>query len=199
MTGPHFFDRVVALVALVLLIPLLVVIALSVRLTSPGPVIFRQVRIGQDGTPFRILKFRTMVNGADRLAPNVSPDGDPRVTSVGRWLRARYLDELPQLVNVLKGDMNLVGPRPETPEYVALYTPQELSVLRVRPGLAGPSTLGNMDEGRRLAAAADPVSYYRTVLLHERVQMDICYLEQKSLTYDLQILIKQVVAIVRSR
>jgi lipopolysaccharide/colanic/teichoic acid biosynthesis glycosyltransferase len=193
------FDRAVALVALVVLTPVLLAVALAVRFSSPGPVLFRQERIGLGGRPFRILKFRTMVDGAERLAENVSPEGDPRVTRVGHWLREWYLDELPQLFNVVKGDMSLVGPRPETPEYVALYTPDERGVLRVRPGLAGPSTLGHMDEARRLAEAADPARYYRTVLLHERVQMDISYLENKSLVYDVRLLFRQVVAIVRSR
>lgn len=193
------FDRAVALVALIVLTPLLMVIALAVKVTSHGPVIFRQERVGLHGRPFEILKFRTMVQGADRLAENVSPEGDPRITRIGRWLRERYLDELPQLLNVLKGDMSLVGPRPETPEYVALYTADERSVLTVRPGLAGPSTLGHMDEARRLAMAADPAQYYRTVLLHERVQMDIHYLAHKSLSYDVRLLFKQAVAIARTR
>ena len=139
-------DRVLSALALVVLLPILLLIAGVVRLSSPGGVIYRQVRVGQGGVPFRILKFRTMVDGADRLAANVSPTNDPRVTPVGRVLRTWYLDELPQLVNVLRGDMRLVGPRPETPEYVALYTPEERRVLEVKPGLVGPSTVGFMDE-----------------------------------------------------
>ncbi|HET9997585.1 MAG TPA: sugar transferase, partial [Nocardioides sp.] len=134
-------DRIVAVTALVLLSPVLVMIAAAVSLSSPGGVIYRQVRVGQGGLPFRILKFRTMVDGADRLAANISPAGDPRITPVGRVLRSSYLDELPQLVNVVRGDMRLVGPRPETPEYVALYTPDERRVLEVKPGLVGPSTV----------------------------------------------------------
>lgn len=196
MTG-QIFDRLVALVSLVVLSPLMALIAVAVRLSSPVPVLFRQVRVGLRGKPFEILKFRTMVDGADRLAENVSPDGDPRITSVGRFLRAWYLDELPQFVNVVKGDMSLVGPRPETPEYVALYTPEERRVLEVRPGIAGPSTLGHMDEAERLASVADPAEHYKNVLLHERVQLDIGYLEKKSLVYDVGLLLRQVVAIAR--
>jgi lipopolysaccharide/colanic/teichoic acid biosynthesis glycosyltransferase len=193
----QLFDRTVALVAVVLLSPLLLVIALAVRLSSPGPVLFRQIRVGLRGRPFAILKFRSMVDGADRIAANVSPDGDPRVTAVGRFLRRWYLDELPQLLNVLKGDMSLVGPRPETPEYVALYTPSERRVLEVRPGLAGPSTLAYMDEAALLASVDDPAAHYRDVLLHERVQLDIGYLEKKSVVYDVGLLLRQVVAIAR--
>lgn len=192
------FDRTVAAVALVVLLPLLAAIALTVRVTSPGPVIFRQVRVGLEGRPFTIYKFRTMVDGAARLAANISPDGDPRITSVGRWLRAWYLDELPQLFNVVKGDMTLVGPRPETPEYVAMYSPEERRVLSVRPGLAGPSTLANMDEAQRLAGATDAAEHYETVLLHERVAVDLCYLGQRSIRSDVALLCRQLVAIARA-
>lgn len=192
------FDRTVAAVALLVLLPLLAAIALTVRVTSPGPVIFRQVRVGLEGRPFTIYKFRTMVDGADRLAANISPDGDPRITPVGRWLRAWYLDELPQLFNVVKGDMTLVGPRPETPEYVALYTPEERRVLSVRPGLAGPSTLANMDEAKRLAGVADATEHYESVLLHERVEVDLRYLGRRSIRSDVALLWRQLVAIARA-
>ena len=190
-------DRTIAFVALVLLSPLLVVVAACVRLTSRGPVIYKQVRVGQHGRLFEIYKFRTMVDGADRLAANISPEGDPRVTRVGEVLRAWYLDELPQLFNVLQGDMGLVGPRPETPEYVALYTPAERRVLTVRPGLAGPSTLGFMDEAAWLADTDDPAGHYETVLLHERVRLDLGYLDKRSLRYDIGLLCRQVIAIAR--
>jgi lipopolysaccharide/colanic/teichoic acid biosynthesis glycosyltransferase len=191
------FDRTVAAVAVIGLSPVLLVIAVAVRVSSPGPVLFRQVRVGRHGRRFEVYKFRTMVDGADRLAANVSPDGDPRVTRVGRVLRSWYLDELPQLLNVLKGDMSLVGPRPETPEYVALYTPAERRVLEVKPGLAGPSTLGFMDEADRLAGVEDPAAHYASVLVHERVRLDLEYLERRSLGYDIGLLFRQVAAILR--
>jgi len=190
-------DRVVAGVALVLLAPVELAIGALVRLTSPGPVLYRQVRIGQGGRAFLILKFRTMVDGADRLGANVSPTGDPRVTPAGCFLRRWYLDELPQLVNVIRGDMRLVGPRPETPEYVALYTPRERRVLDVKPGLVGPSTLAFMDEAERLAAAPEAAAYYERVLLHERVGLDLAYLDRRSSRSDLVLLFRQVAAIVR--
>jgi len=197
VTAQDLVERGLAAVALVVLAPVLLVIACAVKATSPGPALFTQVRIGQDGRPFRIYKFRTMVDGADRLAANVSASGDPRVTRVGRRLRASYLDELPQLANIVKGEMRLVGPRPETPEYVALYDATERRVLAVKPGLVGPSTLGFMDEAERLAAAPDPESYYQDVLLHERVRLDLAYLEGRSTTRDLRILLSQAVAILR--
>jgi lipopolysaccharide/colanic/teichoic acid biosynthesis glycosyltransferase len=138
-----------------------------------------------------------MVVGADRMAANVSATGDPRVTRVGAFLRKSYLDELPQLLNVLRGDMSLVGPRPETPEFVALYTPQERRVLTVRPGLAGPSTLAFMDEADLLATAPDPVAFYTTTVLHDRVRADLTYLERRSIGYDIRLLATQVLSIVR--
>jgi lipopolysaccharide/colanic/teichoic acid biosynthesis glycosyltransferase len=193
----RIFDQVVAVVAVVLLSPLLLAIGLLVMLTSRGPAFYNQVRVGLNGRAFRIHKFRTMVVGADRRAANVSAAGDPRVTRVGRVLRATYLDELPQLVNVIKGDMSLVGPRPETPEYVARYSPEERRVLSIRPGIVGPSTLGFMDEAAVLAEAADPVVHYETVMLHERVRLDLAYLKDQSFSYDVRLLCRQLVAIVR--
>lgn len=190
-------DRIVALLALVMLSPLLALVAVLVRLSSPGPVIFRQTRVGLEGRPFTIFKFRTMVVGADRGEAHVSPDGDPRVTTLGRHLRSWYVDELPQLLNVLKGDMALVGPRPETPEHVALYSAEERRVLSVRPGLAGPSTLGFMDEASLLADVEDPVEHYRSVVLHQRVRLDLTCLERRSPGRDLRILCRQLVAIAR--
>jgi lipopolysaccharide/colanic/teichoic acid biosynthesis glycosyltransferase len=184
-------------VALLLLSPVLAAIAVAVRLDSPGPVLFRQTRIGRDGKPFRILKFRTMVDGAARLAGNVSPAGDPRVTRIGKVLRRTYLDELPQLLNVVQGDMSLVGPRPETPEFVARYDDDERRVLSVRAGLVGPSTLAFMDEAELLAGAEDAVALYEQELLHARVRADLTYLDAQSMRYDISLLVRQLIAIVR--
>jgi lipopolysaccharide/colanic/teichoic acid biosynthesis glycosyltransferase len=192
------FDQIVAVVAIVLLLPVFVVIAVAVKLDSRGPVLYRQTRVGRNREPFEILKFRTMVVGADRLAANVTPAGDPRVTSVGAVLRSWYLDELPQLFNVLRGDMSLVGPRPETPEFVQRYRPQELRVLSVRPGLVGPSTLAFMDEAEILAVSADPEDHYISTVLHERVRLDLNYVDHSSFAGDLRLLVTQAFAVVRS-
>jgi lipopolysaccharide/colanic/teichoic acid biosynthesis glycosyltransferase len=189
------FDRVVAAIALIVLAPLMVAIAVWIKLASPGPVLFRQVRIGKDARPFTLLKYRSMTPGADRLAGNVTPRDDPRVTPVGRALRHWYLDELPQLVNVLRGNMSLVGPRPETPEFVAELLPHERKLLEVKPGLVGASTLAFMHEADLLAESEDPLTYYRTTLLHERVRCDLEYMSRQSLLADIGVLIRQVVAI----
>lgn len=191
------FDVAVAGVALLLLWPVLLVIAAIVRLDSPGPALFRQVRIGAHGFPFVMLKFRTMVVGAAQLSPNVSATDDARVTRVGRVLRRWYLDELPQLFNVVLGNMSLVGPRPETPEFVALLSADELRVLTVPAGLVGPATLGFMDEADVLAATPDPVGYYTSTMLHERVRADLRYLDERGLRYDTCLLVRQAWAILR--
>lgn len=191
------FDIVVATVSLVVLLPVLAVIAAAIVIESGRPVFYRQIRVGRDGATFLIWKFRSMCIDADRIAPNVSPRSDPRVTRVGRILRASYLDEIPQLINVLRGEMSIVGPRPETPEHVALYTAHERRVLDLRPGMAGPSTLGCMDEAERLATARDPARYYVDHLLHERVRLDLTYLKRRSIAYDVGLLARQLVAILR--
>ncbi len=191
------FDVVVSLLAVVLLSPLLVLLAVAVWLDSGRPVLFGQTRVGLNGRTFRLLKFRSMVVDAERIAPNVSAADDPRVTRTGRFLRRWYLDELPQLVNVLRGDMSLVGPRPETPEYVAMWTAEERRVLTVRGGLAGPATLAFMDEAELLAEAEDAVSLYEQRILHERVRADLTYLDRRSMSYDIRLLCAQVLAILR--
>jgi lipopolysaccharide/colanic/teichoic acid biosynthesis glycosyltransferase len=193
------FDIVVSSLAIVALGIVLLWIALAVKIDSPGPVLFRQQRVGQGGRLFTILKFRSMYWDTDRPSNNVSPSNDPRITRVGRFIRAWYFDELPQLFNVLKGDMSFVGPRPETPEFIALLSPEERRVLSVRPGIAGPSTLAFMDEGERLSAASDPGSLYVAEILHDRVRLDLEYVGSASIAYDIRLLIRQALAIVRSR
>jgi lipopolysaccharide/colanic/teichoic acid biosynthesis glycosyltransferase len=191
------FDMCASAIALVVLLPLFIVVAVAVKVDSRGPVFYRQTRVGRGGRPFSIWKFRTMTPEADRIAANVSPVDDPRITRVGRILRAWFIDELPQLINVLKGDMSMVGPRPETPEYVALYSADERRVLALKPGMAGPSTLAFMDEAEQLSDTEDPESHYVDRILHQRVLIDLQYVEDGSLRYDVQLLARQAIAIVR--
>ncbi len=185
------FDVLVSVCGILLLAPLLAAIAVAIKCESPGPILFKQVRVGLNGRPFTILKFRSMVQNATDLAPNVSAADDPRITVVGAFIRRWFLDELPQLINVLRGEMSVVGPRPETPEYVALYSPEERRVFAIRPGIVGPSTLAFVDEPQILARRDDPHEFYVTVLMHQRVQLDLEYLEHQSVAYDLQLLAKQ--------
>jgi lipopolysaccharide/colanic/teichoic acid biosynthesis glycosyltransferase len=185
----RLLDVLLSLFGLAALTPVFLLVALAIKLDSPGPVFFRQLRVGRGGLPFRIFKFRTMVRDAEKLGVNVSAHDDPRVTRVGRWLRKSFLDEAPQLLNVLLGHMSLVGPRPETPEHAARFTPHERRMLELRPGMAGPSTLEfSRTEAKLLGRQHDPERYYTERLLHERAQADLSYLERSSLLGDLRIL-----------
>ena len=183
------FDLVVAGLGLLLAAPLLLALALWVRLDSPGPALFRQERVGRFGRTFRIHKLRTMVDGAPALGPGITVGADARVTRAGAWLRARKLDELPQLIDVLAGNMSLVGPRPELPRYVALY-PQALraKVLSVRPGITDPVSLEFADESERLARAADPEREYVEVLLPAKLRAAAAYAERATLWTDVQVI-----------
>ena len=190
------FDLLVAGCALALLSPLMLAIALWVRLGSPGPVLFRQQRVGRHGVPFRIRKFRTMVQGAAGLPLAVG--ADPRITRAGAFLRRHRLDELPQLIDVLQGTMSLVGPRPEVPRYVALY-PSALRerALAVRPGLTDPASLSHLDEAARLAAAADPEREYVEHILPAKLQQAVAYAERATLATDIAVLARTALRLLR--
>ncbi len=140
------FDVAGALIGLVVTSPFVLLAAVAVKLESPGPAFYRGARVGLDGRPFNVIKLRSMRVGADREGPSVTVAADPRVTRVGRVLRRSKVDELPQLINVVRGDMSLVGPRPEHPDYVRLFTPEQKAVLSVRPGITGPAAIAYIDE-----------------------------------------------------
>ena len=191
------FDLLGASLALALLAPALLLLAAWIRLDSPGPALFRQERVGRHGKPFRIHKFRTMVHGAAGLPITVGDDA--RITRVGRWLRRARLDELPQFIDVLKGDMSLVGPRPELPRYVALYPPAlRERALAVRPGLTDPASLAFIDEAERLARAPDPEREYVQVILPLKLQAAADYAERATLWTDVTVLARTLRALVRA-
>jgi lipopolysaccharide/colanic/teichoic acid biosynthesis glycosyltransferase len=179
-------DLSVAAGALVLLAPFLALVAVAVRASSPGPVLFRQRRIGRGGEPFWLYKFRTMRQDAG--GPAITSAGDRRITPAGAWLRHWKLDELPQLYNVLRGDMSLVGPRPEVPHYVRLYDEEQRQVLAARPGITGPSQIEFRHEERLLAAHPDPEAFYTTTLLPAKLAMDLQYVRSAGLLRDLRLL-----------
>ena len=185
----RIFDLLFSAVALLVLAPCFVLIALAIRWDSAGPVLFRQERVGRGGRLFRIHKFRTMVVDAPLQGPAITIGQDPRITRVGAWLRRTKLDELPQLIDVLCGHMSLVGPRPEVPQYVALY-PADLRarVLSVRPGITDPVSLKLADEASVLAASSDPERTYREELLPAKLREAVAYAEQASLWSDLRII-----------
>ena len=187
------FDVAGATLALLLLGPLMLLLALLIRVDSPGPAIFHQERVGRWGRPFRIHKFRTMVADAPERGPALTVGEDARITRVGTWLRRTRLDELPQLLNVLAGDMSLVGPRPEVPRYVQHYPPGlRERALAVRPGLTDPSSLAGLDEAARLAAAADPEREYIERILPAKLQAAADYAAQANLWTDALVLVRTV-------
>lgn len=192
----RLFDILCAGIGLLLLSPLLAVVAVWVKLDSPGPVMFRQERVGRFGRTFRIHKFRTMRVDAPKLGPQITVGDDARITRSGRWLRASKVDELPQLWDVLRGAMSLVGPRPEVPRYVAMY-PAELRevVLSVRPGITDPASLSFRNESELLARAEDPEREYVEVVMPMKLRLAADYVRNASLGGDIRLILATLGAI----
>lgn len=188
------FDLIAASTALVLLSPALLAIALAVRLTSPGPALFRHKRVGKDFVPFEVLKFRTMRNDVE--GAQITTAGDARITTVGRFLRQYKIDELPQLINVVRGEMSIVGPRPEVKQYVDLMDDYE-TVLKVRPGLTDPASLSFRHEQELLDAQDDPGTYYEAVVLPEKVRLSAQYVRDRSFMGDLKLILQTLGALAR--
>ncbi len=181
------FDIVCSAVGLTVLSPALLLIALAIRLNSPGPALYRAKRVGRGGRHFTLYKFRSMVANADKAGPGITAAGDARITSVGRVLRRTKLDEWPQLINVLRGDMSLVGPRPEDPRYVALYTPEQRAVLSVRPGITSLASVRYRHE-EALLTGADWETRYTQEVMPTKLALDLEYVRNASLWLDLVIL-----------
>ena len=178
-----------------LLLPLFAAVALAIKLDSPGPVFFRQQRIGRFFVPFRIFKFRTMIDGAPRLGGPITSGGDPRVTRIGRVLRRTKIDELPQLLNVLRGEMSLVGPRPEVDRYVRLFRSDFDRILHVRPGITDLASLRFPDEEKVLASADDPAKEYQERILPEKLRLAAESIAQSSLAFDISLIVRTVLSI----
>lgn len=191
------FDLALSTCALLVLSPLLLVIALLVRREDGGPALYSGVRAGRGGPPFRMHKFRTMVMNADKIGGPSTSAGDPRITGIGATLRRFKLDELPQLLNVIKGEMSLVGPRPEVLEYVALYTPEEQAILQVRPGITDWASLWDVDEGARLAGSDDPELTYLTEIRPTKIRLQLEYVRRHPLGVDCKILFFTLMAVLR--
>ncbi len=194
----RLFDLLGAALALLLLAPLLLGVALLVRLDSPGPVFFRQQRVGRSGALFRIHKFRTMRADAPALGPPLTVGRDARITRVGHWLRTYRIDELPQFIDVLQGHMSLVGPRPELPQFVAHY-PAALraQVLAVRPGITDPASLAHLDEATLLAGSADPERAYIEHILPRKLSLQAEYAASATLWSDLAVLARTLGVLLR--
>jgi lipopolysaccharide/colanic/teichoic acid biosynthesis glycosyltransferase len=185
--GKRALDLVSSGLGLIALSPLFVLVSCCIKLTTRGPVFYRQVRLGKDGRKFRILKFRSMVADALKNGLGITVSGDRRVTTVGRFLRQYKIDELPQLWNVLCGDMSIVGPRPELPIYVADYTAEQRLVLSARPGITDPASLVYRHEEEILAGHEDPEQFYRAQILPDKLTRNLAYLCNVSLWGDLRI------------
>ena len=183
------FDLLFSSIGLLLLQPLFVVTAILIKVDSTGPVFFRQERIGKNFRRFMIYKFRTMVVNAENKGLRITSGGDHRVTKVGRILRKFKIDELPQLYNVLKGDMSLVGPRPEVEEYVILYEEDYREILKRRPGITDVSSITFREEEAVLQNQVDPEGYYKKILLPEKIRLAKEYMQKSSFLYDFKLVL----------
>ena len=192
-------DIAVAMIGLVIFSPFILLISILVKLDSPGPIFYRAPRVGQDGRVFRMYKFRTMVTNADNVGPAITLDKDPRITRVGALLRNGRLDEIPQLLNVLKGEMSMVGPRPEAPYYVEMYSTEQRSVLAAKPGMTGPAQIAFRHEEETLSDPETVDDYYMNTILPPKLAMDLRYLEDHSIVTDLSILFQTAWALLADR
>lgn len=183
-------DVVFATIGLVSLSPIFAAVAVAIKLTDRGPVFYRQLRVGRGGVLFSILKFRTMVVNADKVGLSVTKDGDPRITQIGRFLRKTKLDELPQLWNVLRGDMSLVGPRPEVPKYVSLYTDSQRDILQLKPGITDLATLEFSHEEDLLKSADDVERFYVEQCLPRKIELNRLYARDATIVSDIVLICK---------
>lgn len=194
----RLLDVIVAALGLLILSPLMAIIAIAIYWDSPGPVLYRARRVGKGGKLFLMYKFRTMVANADQLGPSITVRDDPRITRVGRFLRKTKLDELPQLINVLKGEMSLVGPRPETPSMVEHYTPEQRRVLEVTPGITGLAQLHYSNEEELLNPENWHDEYLKKILPH-KLSLDLLYIDHRSLALDLAIIGRTILRLVKRK
>jgi lipopolysaccharide/colanic/teichoic acid biosynthesis glycosyltransferase len=193
------FDLLCSALALLVFSPVMLAIALLVRLSDRGPVFYRGLRTGRFGKPFRVYKFRTMVVDAEKLGGSSTAADDPRVTRFGKSLRKYKLDEFPEMINVLRGEMSIVGPRPEVSQYVALFDEEERKILNLRPGITDWATLWNSDEGAVLAGSADPEKLYLEKIRPTKVRLQLEYARKHSFLVDLSIVVQTLLAIVLRR
>jgi len=191
----RIFDFMVSFVGVVALLPILAVIAVWIKFDSSGPVFYRGIRVGKNGKSFRVFKFRTMVVNADKIGGPSTSEDDPRVTKVGRFIRSYKIDELPQLLNVLKGEMSLVGPRPEVPSEVELYTNEERGLLSVTPGITDWASIRFRNEGEILKGSLDPHLAYREKIRPEKIRLGLDYAEKHGFGIDLKIIVATLWAI----
>ena len=187
------FDVIVSLLGIIILSPVFIIVSIAIKLDSKGDVFFLQKRVGRYGKEFNIYKFRTMVTDAEKLGKQITVGKDNRITKVGASLRKFKIDELPQLFNVFKGDMSLVGPRPEVPKYVTLYNEEQKRVLSVRPGITDIASLRYKDENDILGEVENPEEYYIKVIMKDKLDLNLEYIEKSNLLFDIYLIIKTIV------
>lgn len=193
--GKRAIDFVAALAGIVLLLPIWALISILVMITSRGPALYSQERMGRNGKIFRILKFRSMIAGADKMGAGITCSGDSRVTRFGSVIRKLKIDEIPQLWNVLLGDMSLVGPRPELASYVATYTHEQRLVLSVRPGITDISSLRYRHEEELLARSHNPEEFYVKVVLPDKLALNLEYIQKMSFRFDLKLILETIATV----
>ena len=193
----RIMDFCISAAGLLFLSPVLFFIAWKIKSQDGGPVFYRGVRVGLHGKPFRIYKFRTMVVNADKIGGPSTADDDPRITGVGKFLRKNKLDELPQLINVFKGEMSIVGPRPEVKQYVDMFSEDEKAILTVRPGITDWASIWNSDEGAVLAGSADAEKAYMEKIRPEKIRLQLKYVREHSLWVDLKIIFETIRTLAR--
>ena len=184
----RLFDILLSGIGLLIISPLFLIVAIWIKLDSPGPIFYRQVRVGRYNKDFRIFKFRSMRMGSDKGSLVTIGGRDPRITRSGYFIRKFKIDELPQLINVLVGDMSLVGPRPEVRHYVNYWTEEQMHVLDVRPGITDPASIKFRNENELLAQAEDPEKYYIEVIMQEKIKLYLDYVKKNSLCYDIKLI-----------
>jgi lipopolysaccharide/colanic/teichoic acid biosynthesis glycosyltransferase len=194
--GVRTLDLLGASIGLFLLSPLLLMVGLGVRMTSPGPALFRSARVGRNARPFTIFKFRSMTAGAENVGPSITAAEDRRITPLGKKLRRTKIDELPQLLNVLRGEMSLVGPRPEAPTYVAQYSREQLGILDAKPGMTSPASLLFRDEEAKLVGD-DWEERYLSEIMPAKLKIDGGYLYRRSPISDMAVIIRTIGSLLR--
>lgn len=189
----RIFDLICSTLGLIVLSPILIVIAIRIKTDSDGPVFFKQIRIGEKNKEFEILKFRTMVVDAEKLGRQITVGNDNRITKIGAFLRKYKLDELPQLINVFKGDMSLVGPRPEVPRYVNMYNEEQRRVLEVKPGITDLASIRYRDENDLLGEAENPDDFYINTIMPDKLALNLEYINKNNIFLDIYIILKTIV------
>lgn len=189
----RIFDFLMSFIGLIILLPIFIIVSVAIKLDSKGEILFLQKRVGRYGKEFNIYKFRTMITDAENIGKQITVGKDNRITKVGAILRKFKIDELPQLFNVLKGDMSLVGPRPEVPKYVALYNKEQRRVLDIRPGITDMASLRYRDENDILGKVDNPEEYYINIIMKDKLSLNLEYIEKGNIFFDIYLIIKTII------